>query len=469
MQHKRITPASADDEKLTVIGPSNPIANQPSETRANPYAAATSDDSGEMAAYESLQRRRKEKKRAKVIRIVVICAIVAVAIIGYSIWSGSQAASTNTEISTTTVEKGTFTNSVTATGETEPVSSVIVSPEVDGIIDTVDVTVGQTVSEGDTVYTLKNDALDKAVTEASNTLKSAQNGVDTAVVELNNAQAALTSYQNTYNNQVNTYNTAIAAGNTSVERPYYDDTTYTGAIDSAQESLNGAVITRDSAKQAYDEAVATADKRTVKASTSGTVIAVNAKAGEAVSSSGGSSSGSSASALVQIADLSEMKVTVQVNEVDITKLAVGQPATASYSALSDASFNASITNISTVATTSASSSTGSSTTSGVVTYPVELLIPSPSADLKPGMTANVTIITESIDDALMVPTAAIQTDDSGNTYITVVGSGDNQTTIKKNVTVRTHNSTTSVITGDSIAEGDEVVLSGGTADTTATS
>ena len=100
----------------------------------------------------------------------------------------------------------------------------------------------------------------------------------------------------------------------------------------------------------------------------------------------------------------------------------------------------------------------------IVTYAVELLIDSPDASIKPGMTANADIMIQQIGNALNVPLSAL-TEDGAQTYVSVVTardeSGDPQTS-RVPVTVRARSSTTAAIEGDGIEEGTEALLAGGT-------
>ncbi|MFR2055726.1 MAG: biotin/lipoyl-binding protein, partial [Collinsella sp.] len=59
------------------------------------------------------------------------------------------------------VTEGTFTTTVEAKGQLKPISSSVVSPSVDGTVDSINVQAGQSVNEGDVLMTIKNDELDR--------------------------------------------------------------------------------------------------------------------------------------------------------------------------------------------------------------------------------------------------------------------------------------------------------------------
>lgn len=432
--------------------PATPDKTEVFESRIGVIGPA--EDAEAREAYESLMRHRKVRRRKKRIKVGVILGVVAIiaVTIAQVIQGGAQ--SEGPAISTAFVTRGEFSDSVSASGSIKPVSSTVVTPEVDGIIQDVRVAEGSAVDRGDRLFSVKNDELDKAVRKAAQQVKTAKN-------EVGKAQAAL--------------ETARRGAAAVTEGGQRGDAS---SVEMAKTDLESAKISLEEARSAYDDAVAQADKRTVTAPCDGTIIVMNAVNGASVGSPGGAGAGSSAGAgsagaLMTIADLSRMKVTVQINEVDVSRVAVGQRARVTFSALRQLVCEAQVTHVSTV---SSSEAGGSGTGSGgpgvgydgggraIVTYAVELLIDSPDASIKPGMTANADIMIQQIGNALNVPLSAL-TEDGAQAYVSVVTardeSGDPQTS-RVPVTVRARSSTTAAIEGDGIEEGTEVLLAGGT-------
>ena len=190
---------------------------------------------------------------------------------------------------------------------------------------------------------------------------------------------------------------------------------------------------------------------------------MNAVPGALVSAGASDTSGKSTGSsndLIQIADLSQMRVTVQVNEADISKVQVGQKATVTFSALPDVTCEGEVQSIATVST-----GDGTGDGSGTVTYAVDLLIAQPDPRIKPGMTASVEIVAQEVKDALTVPATAIATDDAGAATVTVVTYADDgsYTTEDVPVEVVAQNNTTAAIKGD-VHEDDLVLLGGATSD-----
>ena len=439
--------------------PATPDKTEVFESRIGVIGPADADEDAEAReAYESLMRHRKVRRRKKRIKVGVILGVVAIiaVTIAQVIQGGAQ--SEGPAISTAFVTRGEFSDSVSASGSIKPVSSTVVTPEVDGIIQDVRVAEGSAVDRGDRLVSVKNDELDKAVRKAAQQVKTAKN-------EVGKAQAALETARRGA--------AAVAGGGQGGDA---------SSVEMAKTDLESAKISLEEARSAYDDAVAQADKRTVTAPCDGTIIVMNAVNGASVGSPGGAGAGSgsgagsgagSAGALMTIADLSRMKVTVQINEVDVSRIAVGQRARVTFSALRQLVCEAQVTHVSTVSSSEAGGSGAGSGGPGagydgggraIVTYAVELLIDSPDASIKPGMTANADIMIQQIGNALNVPLSAL-TEDGAQTYVSVVTardeSGDPQTS-RVPVTVRARSSTTAAIEGDGIEEGTEVLLAGGT-------
>lgn len=144
--------------EATVTAPLPVIQRQDSPMPATP-AATPDEEEANRQAYLALERHRAEIKRRKtkhwVIAGVIAAVVVLIAVTVNAI--GSAASSPLLSMSTDVVSKGDFTNVVSASGALQPVSSTNVTPEVDGIIDTISVSAGDTVQAGDVLFTLKND------------------------------------------------------------------------------------------------------------------------------------------------------------------------------------------------------------------------------------------------------------------------------------------------------------------------
>ena len=381
-------------------------------------------------AYAKLKAKRTERRRKKLIRrgiaAGVVGAIALIAIVATLVINAQpQGAS---EPMTDMVTEGTYTTTVEAKGQLKPISSSVVSPSVDGTVDSINVQAGQSVNEGDVLMTIKNDELDRNVAEAQRAVAAAQE-------DLANAQKAAAAAQANPTTDVDGGSAAAGISAESAD---------TNAVSAAQRSLA-------SAQANLDQANAKAASRTVTAPSSGSIVELNAKVGATVTGGMimGESDTSGGKQCMQIADLSKMKVTVQVGEKDIAKIAVGQSANVTYPAFPDIVSQGTVTAIASVANSDSNSGGGS------VTFNVDILIEAPDSRLKPGMTAEVSVVTEQLDDVVMVPTMALMTEDGEHYYVNVATDDEGKQTRRVKVTVVTQNDNEAVVGKTQVKRDDQ--------------
>ena len=426
-----INPGPDDSDRM----PQDATETLPIISAADTKQPQTSlDDSTDISdeeAYAKLKAQRAERRRKKLIRrgiaVGVVVAIALIAIIA-TLVINAQPAGTNGPV-TDMVTEGTFTTTVEAKGQLKPISASVVSPSVDGTVEKINVQAGQSVNEGDVLMTIKNDELDRNVAEAQRAVAAAQE-------DLANAQKAAAVAQ---------ADPAIDAGADAAAGTASSGATDTSAISSAQRNLASAQAT-------LDQANAKVAERTVTAPSSGSIVELNAKVGATVT--GGMIMGegdtNGGKQCMQIADLSKMKVTVQVGEKDIAKIAVGQSANVTYPAFPDIVSQGTVTAIASVANADSSSGSG-----GSVTFNVDILIESPDARLKPGMTAEVSVVTEKLDDVVMVPTMALMTEDGENYYVNLATDNEGKKTRRVKITVVTQNDNEAVVGKTQVKRDDQ--------------
>lgn len=423
-----INPGPDDSDRM----PQDATETLPIISAADTKQPQTSlDDSTDISdeeAYAKLKAKRAERRRKKLIRrgiaVGVVVAIALIAIIA-TLVINAQPAGTNGPV-TDMVTEGTFTTTVEAKGQLKPISASVVSPSVDGTVEKINVQAGQSVNEGDVLMTIKNDALDSAVSEAQRAVAAAQEDLNNAKVALAAAQAAPTTDSD---------------GSTGPS----DANANANAVSTAQRNLA-------SAQAALEQATAKAAERTVKAPSSGSIVELNAKVGATVTGGMimGESDTSGGKQCMQIADLSKMKVTVQVGEKDIAKIAVGQSANVTYPAFPDIVSQGTVTAIASVANSDSGSGSG-----GSVTFNVDILIEAPDARLKPGMTAEVSVVTEQLDDVVMVPTMALMTEDGEHYYVNVATDDKGKQTRRVKVNVVTQNDNEAVVGKTQVKRDDQ--------------
>jgi len=148
----------------------------------------------------------------------------------------------------------------------------------------------------------------------------------------------------------------------------------------------------------------------------------------------------------RIDNMSSLYVDVDVSEVDINSVAVGQPVTLSFDAIleKDTPYNGVIVNVAQAGTA----------VQGVVSFKVTVELTDADALIKPGMTAAVNIVVKEIKDELLVPNRAVRLSDGVRVIYLLV---DGQP-VKTELRLGSSSDTMSVIAGGDIKEGDVIIL-----------
>ncbi len=180
---------------------------------------------------------------------------------------------------------------------------------------------------------------------------------------------------------------------------------YTNAqtqLEEAQNNYQNALTNLENAESNLEDRQNDADDYTITAPISGVVLSKDYKAGDTIY-------GQNSTTLMVIADMSKMKFTISVDELDIASIALGQEVEVTSDALEGVELVGHITNI---------SQKGNSQ-NGVTNYPVEVTIDEPG-ELMSGMNVSAEIIVAEAKNALRVPVSAVNYFD-GKRYVTVVG------------------------------------------------
>ncbi|MCX7838007.1 MAG: efflux RND transporter periplasmic adaptor subunit [Anaerolineae bacterium] len=240
-------------------------------------------------------------------------------------------------------------------------------------------------------------------------------------------QSALANYQMTL---ATINDSALKAAQAQYERDVV-------ALEQAQRNLDTQLRTAQANVErdqiAVEQAQRNIERARIVAPFDGVVSAVNFSAGD---------SAGTATAVV-VVDLSVLQVRVNIAEIDIAKIKVGQTAQVTLDALVGKTYNATISAIGPVATI----------TQGVVNYPVIAIVDNTDGAIKPGMTANLSITVDRRDNVLLVPARAVRS--QGNQRIVnVLYKGQ---TIATPVTIGLTNDQFAEVLGG-LLEGDEVIV-----------
>ncbi len=147
---------------------------------------------------------------------------------------------------------------------------------------------------------------------------------------------------------------------------------------------------------------------------------------------------------VRIDDLSHLLVDVQVTEVDINRISIGQPVTMSFDAILGKTYNGKVIQV----------ARSGISTGGVVNFTVTVEITDADDNVRPGMTAAVNIVVSQLNDVLTIPNRAIRLRDGQH----VVYMLKNGTPTAVEITIGSSSDTLSQVAGGDVKAGDEVIL-----------
>ena len=330
---------------------------------------------------ETLQidRPSGKKRNLKLWGITAISslAVIIIAVVLWRMFSPPPA----TQFKTQEARRGDLTVIVTATGTLQPTNKVEVGSELSGIIKTVEADYNSRVKVGQVLARLDTSKLEAQVTQSQAALESYKAKVLQTRATVNETRSKLAQFRKVRelsNNKV----------------PSQTE------IDNAEAALERALADEASAKAAVSQAQATLEanrtdlsKAVIRSPINGIVLSRAVESGQTVAAS------FTTPVLFTIAeDLTKMELHVNVDEADVGQIQEGQKATFSVAAYPNRTFEARIVQ----------ARYGSSTTSGVVTYETVLKVDNSDLVLRPGMTATADIVIKKIQNALLIPSAALR-------------------------------------------------------------
>jgi HlyD family secretion protein len=354
------------------------------------------------------------------------------------------------------VERGDIARSVVATGKIEPLAKVEVKSKASGIVKQIFVHYSDWVKQGQVLVELDKENLQAQVRESRAALQAAQAAEEaaSATFERNKveaegpdlpflkssteraqelkkqgliAQALLEDAEKAYQLALNRQMTSlrnIAVSRADIARAKAQTAQAQAALDRTEEDLRNSTI------------VSPMD---------GIVLSRDVEIGDAVSSI--LVLGSQATKLFTLGDVSDVYVLGKVDEADIGKVYLGQPARIVVESFKDKKFSGKVTKISPLGVEK----------DNVTTFEVRVSIHNPSGELKANMSANAEIILEEKKNVLLVPEAAVIYDKQRKTSLEVPDpaneKGRRQVAAKLGIS---NGVKTELIAG--LKEGDKVIL-----------
>ena len=279
---------------------------------------------------------------------------------------------------TATVQRGDLDAKVTATGTVNAVTTVLIGTQVSGTINALYVDYNSPVIKGQLLA-----QIDPATIQAQ---------VDQAVASLLNAEANLKKAQASLLDARRTYerNKQLMAKNFIAQSDLDTSETNAQAADAQLDAAKAQVL---QGRAALSQAQTNLRYTRIVSPVNGTVISRSIDVGQTVAAS------FQTPTLFTIAeDLTKMQIDTSVDEADIGKVKVNQDVRFTVDAYPDMNFTGKVSEIRNAPTT----------VQNVVTYDVIVQVNNAELKLKPGMTANVSIITDSRKGVLFVPNSALR-------------------------------------------------------------
>jgi len=404
----------------------------------------------------------KNRKVSIGVGVVLLVAILALV---YS----SRSSSTNTIYQTEKIEKGNLVATVGATGTVRARQSANLAWQTSGTVEAVNVKVGDQVKQDAVLASLSKASLSQSVILAEADLVSAQKTLDDvlnsdtaraqALIKLKDAEDAYErayDYRESLNGKVDLKQVVfVNVGGQSVPKVKY----YRGYADeetkaAADDDLALKKGQYEDAKRAYErvkdgpnpEDVAAAQARVSAAQTTLNMARISAPFGGTITQAEPSIGDqiSMGSIAFRIDDLSHLLVDLQVSEVDINTVAIGQSATLTFDAILGKEYHGEVMEV----------GQAGDTVQGVVSFVVTVELTDADELVKPGMTAAVNVVIEEQSDVVLIPNRAVRLVDAERVVYVLV---DGQS-VQVKVQLGSTDGMNSVLIKGDIKEGDPIIL-----------
>jgi HlyD family secretion protein len=308
----------------------------------------------------------------------IVVAVVVIGVLAAGGWLLLKNRGNGVQFRTERVTRGDLRAAVTATGTVSAVTTVLVGTQVSGTIKAIFVDFNSPVKKGQLLAQIDPALSEARVAQARANLQASEANVQKAEVTLKDARRTLERSR------------ALFARNYVARSDL--DTAETNE-QSAAAQLNAAKAQVEQNRAALLQEDTTLQYTRILSPVDGVVISRNVDIGQTVAAS------FQTPTLFSIAqDLTQMQIDTNVDEADIGRIMVGQTVQFTVDAFPGTTFPGKVSEIRNAPTT----------VQNVVTYDVVVKVANPDRKLKPGMTANVSVITATAQGTLKVPNAALR-------------------------------------------------------------
>ena len=331
----------------------------------------------------------RSKKRGRI--ILAVCALLAIAAVGAFL--GFKRGDAAIAVQMDKVIRRDITEIVVANGRIQPVLQVVINPEVSGEIIDLPVKEGQDVKKGDILVRIKPDNYIAQRNSAEANYKSSLAGQALAKANLEKAQLEFARFEQLFNTKLVSESQFLEAKTT---------------LDVAKANFDNSIHQCEQTKAFMARAEDDLAKTTIKAPIDGTVTKLRSQQGERVVGT----AMMAGTEIMTVADLHRMEARVDIGEIDVVLIALGQKTRLEVEAFRDRKFSGVVSEIANAAKGPASNSQSSGGGGGqqqeATKFEVKVLITEKEA-FRPGMSVTAEIETRSRTNVLAVPIMAVTT------------------------------------------------------------
>jgi HlyD family secretion protein len=396
----------------------------------------------------------KKKRRKRIIIISVVVGVVLVFALGLFAFTRGGTKIDPTKLAK--VEKGDLAKSVVATGKVTPITKVEVKSKASGIVKKLYVEYGDMVKKGQLLAQLDKIEIEAQVEQSRAALAAAEANLTSSQADFERSKVDAEGpdvplLKRAYDRaQSMAKEGVVSASSLDDAQKNYDMSLNKQNVAKAQVTVLKAKIAQAQAQVAQDQAnlkqlEEQLNYTDIVSPIDGIILSRDVEMGDAVSSI--LVLGSSATLVMTIGDTSEVYVKGKVDESDIGKVYLGQPARIKVESFKDKTFNGKVTKISPMGVEK----------DNVTTFEVRVSINNPGGELKAEMTANAEIILDEHKNVLQIPEGAIMYDKDKKASVEIPDTKAKDGKKKIPVEIGISNGAKTELLGG-LKEGDQVVL-----------
>ena len=347
----------------------------------------------------------KIKKFSKNRKIVLISLMLA-AVLGFLGWRVLGSKQEKAQYQTARAEKGTLIVSISTSGQVSSANNTSVTTQASGVVAKVYAQNGQLVKVGDKIAELELDLDGKLrSTQAWASYQGAKNNLESAKSTLYTLDSSMWAANRIF------VNDALARGLLVYDPTYIQESdnwlaaeakyiNQSNVVNQSQTSVNSAWLS-------YQQV-----SPIIYAPISGTVTGLSLQKGIVLVAQSTTSGSASSQKIASIKTDAPAQLSVDLTEVDVTKIEIGDKATITLDAFPDKTYTGKVISVDTIGSVS----------SGVTSYPAVIGLDAEAPEILPNMSVNAKIITSVVNDVILISSTAIQTT-NGESMVKVLKDG----------------------------------------------